>query len=94
MVTVILAAVTGRKSVGHHAALAVGATVALDGLFAAPVRGASMDSARASGPALGGRHLDTCWIYLAGPKLGVSCDRRTLRWGTSLPSNNSSGIGG
>ncbi|MEO8551510.1 MAG: aquaporin [Kofleriaceae bacterium] len=71
LVTVILATSTGHKSIGHNAALAVGATIALDGLFAAPVSGASMNPARSFGPALVGGHLDTCWIYLAGPALGA-----------------------
>lgn len=71
LVTVILATATGHKSIGHNAALAVGGTIALDGLFAAPVSGASMNPARSFGPALVGGQLDSCWIYFAGPALGA-----------------------
>ncbi|MEO7730361.1 MAG: aquaporin, partial [Kofleriaceae bacterium] len=66
-----LATATGHKSIGHNAALAVGGTIALDGLFAAPVSGASMNPARSFGPALVGGQLDSCWIYFAGPALGA-----------------------
>ena len=42
-VTVILNTATGYRSIGHNAALAVGATIALLGLFASPISGASMN---------------------------------------------------
>jgi aquaporin Z len=71
LVTVILATAANFRIVGHNAALAVGATVALDGLFAAPVSGASMNPARSAGPALLSAHLDGLWIYLAGPAAGA-----------------------
>jgi aquaporin Z len=71
LITVILATATGHRSVGHNAALAVGATIALDGLFAAPISGASMNPARSFGPALVGGYLDTYWIYVAGPLAGA-----------------------
>jgi len=50
LVTVILATATNTQIVGHNAALAVGATIALDGLFAGPISGASMYPARSLGP--------------------------------------------
>ena len=40
LVTVILDTATGYRSIGHNAALAVGSTVALLGLFASPISGA------------------------------------------------------
>jgi aquaporin Z len=43
LVTVILNTATGYRSIGHNAALAVGSTVALLGLFASPISGASMN---------------------------------------------------
>ena len=70
LVTVILATAANYKMVGHNAALAVGATIALDGLFAAPISGASMNPARSLGPALVAARLDDVWIYLVGPLLG------------------------
>lgn len=71
LLTVILGTATDHHIVGHNAALAVGATIALDGLFAAPVSGASMNPARSLGPALVSGHLGDAWIYLAGPLLGA-----------------------
>ena len=50
LVTVILHTATGYRSIGHNAALAVGSTVALLGLFASPISGASMNPARTLGP--------------------------------------------
>ena len=40
LLTVILATAANYRIVGHNAAIAVGGTIALDGLFAAPVSGA------------------------------------------------------
>jgi len=71
LVTVILGTATDHHLVGHNAALAVGATIALDGLFAAPISGASMNPARSLGPALVSGQLADAWIYVAGPLLGA-----------------------
>ena len=50
LVPVILNTATGARSIGHNAAIAVGSTVALLGLFASPISGASMNPARTLGP--------------------------------------------
>jgi aquaporin Z len=50
LVSVILNTATGGRSIGHNAAIAVGSTVALLGLFASPISGASMNPARTLGP--------------------------------------------
>jgi aquaporin Z len=71
LVTVILATAANYKVVGHNAALAVAATIALDGLFAAPISGASMNPARSFGPALVSGKLGDVWIYVVGPLLGA-----------------------
>jgi aquaporin Z len=71
LVTVILATAANYKVVGHNAALAVGATIALDGLFAGPISGASMNPARSLGPALVAARLGDVWVYLVGPLLGA-----------------------
>ena len=71
LVTVILATATNHSLVGHNAALAVGGTIALDGLFAAPISGASMNPARSFGPDLVDGQLGTFWIYLTGPLAGA-----------------------
>ena len=57
LVSVILNTATGYRSIGHNAALAVGATVALLGLFASPISGASMNPARTLGPGHRGQQL-------------------------------------
>jgi aquaporin Z len=71
LVTVILGSAHDTRLVGHNAALAVGATIALAGLFASPVSGSSMNPARSLGPALISGNVSSLWIYLAGPLLGA-----------------------
>ena len=46
LASIILNTATGARSIGHNAAIAVGSTVALLGLFASPISGASMNPAR------------------------------------------------
>ncbi|HZS92867.1 MAG TPA: aquaporin, partial [Chloroflexota bacterium] len=50
LITVILGTATRHQLVGPNAAIAVGATIALCGLFALPISGASMNPARSLGP--------------------------------------------
>jgi aquaporin NIP len=52
-------------------ALAIGATVGLEALFAGPICGASMNPARSIGPAFVGNHYRSLWVYLLGPLLGA-----------------------
>lgn len=70
LLTVILATATNHKLVGHNAALAVGGMIALTGLFAAPISGASMNPARSLGPFLVAGQLGYAWIYIVGPLVG------------------------
>ncbi len=72
LVTVILHTATGYRSIGHNAALAVGATVALLGLFASPISGASMNPARTLGPDIVGADLTGWWVYVLGPCVGAA----------------------
>jgi len=60
-----------HRIVGNHAALAVGATIALCGLVALPLEGASMNPARSLGPALVTAQLSDVWIYVIGPFSGA-----------------------
>lgn len=71
LVTVILGTATNHHIVGHNAVLAVGATIALDGLFAVPVSGASMNPVRSLGPALVSGRLSDAWTYVVGAFLGA-----------------------
>lgn len=72
LVQVILGTAHSHKVIGPHATIASGAAVALCGLFAKPVSGASMNPARSFGSALVGGSLDTMWIYVIGPLLGAA----------------------
>lgn len=72
LVTVILGTADRHRIVGTEAALAVGATIALCGLVALPLEGASMNPARSLGPAIvTGRSADL-WIYVVGPLVGAA----------------------
>lgn len=70
LILVILGTATRYRLVGPNAALTVGATIALCGLFAGPISGASMNPARSLGPALVSGATQDVWIYIAGPFLG------------------------
>ena len=72
LVSVILGTADRYRVVGPNAALAVGATIALCGLIALPIEGASMNPARSAGPALVTGDLGNLWIYVLGPLIGAS----------------------
>ena len=72
LVSIILHTATGYRSIGHNAALAVGATVALLGLFASPISGASMNPARTLGPDIVSTDFHGWWIYILGPCAGAA----------------------
>ncbi len=71
LVSIILNTATGSRSIGHNAAIAVGSTVALDGLFASPISGASMNPARSLGPDIVGADFTGWWVYVVGPVTGA-----------------------
>src|SRR5262249_62221894 len=62
---------TGGRSIGHNAAIAVGSTVALLGLFASPISGASMNPARTLGPDIVSTDFTGWWVYVLGPVIGA-----------------------
>ena len=72
LASVILNTATGGRSIGHNAAIAVGSTVALLGLFASPISGASMNPARTLGPDIVGNDYTGWWVYIAGPLIGAA----------------------
>jgi aquaporin Z len=72
LVSIILNTATGGRSIGHNAAIAVGSTVALLGLFASPISGASMNPARTLGPDIVGNDYTGWWVYVAGPVIGAA----------------------
>jgi len=72
LVSIILNTATGSRSIGHNAAIAVGSTVALLGLFASPISGASMNPARSLGPDIVSTNFTGWWVYIAGPVIGAA----------------------
>lgn len=77
---VIMAVATDTRAVGQAAALAIGATVGLEALFAGPISGASMNPARSLGPALVGSVWTAQWVYLTAPFLGAAAAALLYRW--------------
>jgi aquaporin Z len=71
LVTVILNTATGHRSIGHNAAIAVGSTVALLGLFASPISGSSMNPARTLGPDIVSGDFTGWWVYVLGDAIGA-----------------------
>lgn len=71
LVSTILGTASSAQNVGPLSAVGVGAYIALAGLWASPVSGASMNPARSLGPALASADLHQLWIYLTAPPLGM-----------------------
>jgi MIP family channel proteins len=80
LMVVIMAMTTDTRAVGQAAALAIGATVALEALFAGPISGASMNPARSLGPALASFTWTAQWVYLTAPFLGAIAGALVYRW--------------
>jgi aquaporin Z len=72
LVSVILNTATGHRSIGHNAAIAVGSTVALLGLFASPISGASVNPARTLGPDIVAVDFSGWWVYVTGDVIGAA----------------------
>ena len=71
LVSVILGTASGAQQVGLFGAIGVGGYVALAGLWASPLSGASMNPARTFGPDLVSAHFADYWVYVAGPLAGT-----------------------
>lgn len=70
LVSVILGTADRARVVGPSAAFAVAGTIAMAGLIALPIEGASMNPARSLGPALVAGRVGDLWIYVGGPFVG------------------------
>ncbi len=71
LVNTILGTASGARNIGANGAIAVGGYIALAGLWAAPISGASMNPVRSLAPDLVRGDLATTWIYVVGPVLGA-----------------------
>jgi aquaporin Z len=71
LVSVVLGTASGARNVGSNGALAIGGYIALAGLWAAPISGASMNPVRSLAPDLMRGDFSTSWIYIAGPLSGA-----------------------
>lgn len=72
LVTTILGTASGAQNVGVIGAFAVGGVIALAGLWASPVTGASMNPVRSLLPDLVGGDWTAWWVYVVGPFLGAT----------------------
>jgi aquaporin Z len=71
LVSVILGTASSAQNVGSWSAIAVGGYIALAGLWASPISGASMNPVRSFAPDLVRGDLSHDWVYLVGPLLGA-----------------------
>ena len=71
LVSTILGTASGARNIGANGGFAVGGYIALAGLWAAPISGASMNPVRSFAPDVLRGDLHTTWIYVAGPVAGA-----------------------
>jgi aquaporin Z len=71
LVNTILGTASGPGNVGNNGALAIGGYIALSGLWAGPLTGASMNTIRTLAPDLVRGDLTTTWIYVVATFLGA-----------------------
>lgn len=71
LVSVILGTASGAQNVGILGAFGVGSYIALAGLWASPLSGASMNPARTFGPDLVSTNFTDYWVYVVGPVVGA-----------------------
>lgn len=71
LVSTILGTASKAQNVGTMSAVAVGSYIALAGLWASPISGASMNPVRSLGPAIALNDYSHLWVYLVGPLVGA-----------------------
>jgi aquaporin Z len=71
LVSTVLGTASGARNIGSNGAIAVGGYIALAGLWASPVSGASMNPVRSLAPDLIRGDFGTSWIYIVGPVIGA-----------------------
>jgi aquaporin Z len=90
LMLVILAVSSGSKEKGITAGIAIGATVALEAMFAGPISGASMNPARSLAPAVVSGKVAHVWIYLVAPVVGALVAVPLARWTFAARPNSQS----
>jgi aquaporin Z len=71
LVSTILGTASGAQNVGPLSALAVAGYIALAGLWASPISGASMNPARSFAPDFVIHDFANYWVYAIGPVVGT-----------------------
>lgn len=71
LMVVIINVSNGSKEIGTMAAIAVGAVILLEAMFAGPMTKASMNPARSLAPAIISGNLQHLWLYLTAPFIGA-----------------------
>lgn len=71
LVNTVLGTASGARNIGTNGAIAVGGYIALAGLWAAPISGASMNPVRSLAPDLVRGDFSAAWVYLVGPLAGA-----------------------
>ncbi|HAN71050.1 MAG TPA: hypothetical protein DCQ36_05600 [Actinobacteria bacterium] len=71
LLSVILGTASGAQNIGIIGAIGVGGYIALAGLWASPLSGASMNAWRTLGPNIVANDYTAVWVYIAGPLIGA-----------------------
>jgi len=71
LVNTVLGTASGARNIGTNGAIAVGSYIALAGLWAAPISGASMNPVRSLAPDMVRGDFGAAWVYLIGPFAGA-----------------------
>lgn len=71
LVNTILGTAAGARIIGPNGAIGVSGYIALAGLWASPITGASMNPARSLAPDIVRGDFATSWLYVGAPLLGA-----------------------
>ena len=80
LMLVIISVATDSRAQGNLAAIAIGATVGLEIIFAGHLSGSSMNPARSLSPALIGWTWTAQWVFVVGPLVGAAIAAFFYRW--------------